>query len=176
MENYDWPVLNQAYRPPKIREKLLVSEAHHAWITSELTGRDQSDALLKTYPKGLLETLTFGIIQKEAGEFTGLGDRYDVPPVWARDGTRVGGYEKLNQIAESPTGYKKLNALISGMPNGTCQSYLRGWKHWTQYCSLRGYEPWVEVGGPGWGEMLLDFAMCENSVLCSKPPTTAGKI
>ena len=118
----------------------------------------------------------FEIIQKEADEFAGLGERYDVPPVWARDGTRVGGYEKLNQIAESPAGYKKLNALLSGMPNGTCQSYLRGWKHWAQYCSLRGYEPWVEVGGPGWGEMLLDFIMFENSVLCLKPSTTAGKI
>ena len=38
VEEYHWPVLDQAYRQPRAREKLLVLGAHHACATSELTG------------------------------------------------------------------------------------------------------------------------------------------
>ena len=65
---------------------------------------------------------------------------------------------------------------MSGMSIGSCKSYMRGWKHWVQYCALRGLEPWVTVEGIVWGETILDFIMFENAVLGLKPSTTAGKI
>ena len=44
-----------------------------------------------------------------------------------------------------------------------------------QYCNLRGVEPWITVGEPGWGEMILDFIMFEHDVLCLKPSTATGE-
>lgn len=165
MDDREWPILDQAYRSPKIREKLLVLGAHHAWINSELSVSEQTKALWKTYPKGALETLLYEIAHKDADDFNGLGDRHDVPPVWSKDGTRVGGYGKLDQIVDSSTEYKKLKALLSGMAAGTCAAYVRGWRHWAQYCNLRGRQPWIEVKGHGRGEYILDFIMFENTVM-----------
>ena len=53
--NHIWPILDQAYREPKVRGELLVLGAHHAWVTCELTGKEQTDALWKSNPKGVLE-------------------------------------------------------------------------------------------------------------------------
>ena len=175
-EEVAWPVLEQAYRQPKTREKLLALGAHHAWVTSETEGKDQLLALWKTYPVELLRTLLFEVFQAEVDSFKTQIPQTARRPIWQRDNTRVGGFEKLDSIVDSSTGYKKLNALMSGMSIGTCKSYMRGWKHWVQYCALRGLEPWVNVEGIGWGETILDFIMFENAVLGLKPSTTAGKI
>ena len=145
--------------------KIVDAGAHHAWVASEISGKDQLDALWRTYLMEFLRTLFYEISHRAAGYFNGLGGRYDVPPVWTKDGTRVGGYEKLGQILEASTGYQKLNALLSGMSPGTCQAYVRGWRRWAQYCNLRGQAPWVVVGEPGWDEATVDFIMFEHSVM-----------
>ena len=168
--------MDQAYRHPKVREKLLVLGSHHDWANSEMSGKDQTSALWEEYPKELLRSLFFEIFQKEADDSRDLAGFLNVEPVWGKHDTRVGGYEKLGQIAEASTGYQNLNALLSGMSKGTFQSYLCGWRHWVQYCSLRGLEPWITVGSPGWGEAILDFIMFERSVLGLKPSPTAGKV
>ena len=54
-----------------------------------------------------------------------------------REKRRTGGYEELDRIVDSATGYKKLEALMSGMSAGVGETYIRGWKHWAQYCELR---------------------------------------
>ena len=98
-----------------------------------------------------------------------------IPPVWAKEDTRVGWYGELGQIVEASNGYQKLNALLSGMSTGACQDYIRGWRRCAQYCNLRGESPWIIVGDPEWGEMIFDFIMFEHAVLGLKPSTTAGE-
>ena len=102
--------------------------------------------------------------------------RLNTTPVRNREGARVWGYEKLDQIVEASTGYQKLNAFMAGMSSGTCQAFLRGWGRWVQYCTLRGLEPWITVGDTGWGETLLGFITFEHAVFGLKPFTTTGKI
>ena len=150
--------------------------SRHAWVASEMRGEEQMDALWKTYPRELLSTLFFEISQIAAEDPNGLGGRYGVPPVWSKEGTRVGRYVKLDKIADDATGFQKLNAFLSGMSTGACHANMRGWRHWAQYCRLRGQDPWISVGEAGWGEMILDFIMFEHSATGIKPPTTTGKL
>ena len=150
--------------------------AHHAWATSETNGKERTESLRKTYPGELLRALFFEVSQKEADSSTNANPMSVQLPVWKRDGERVGGYGKLDQIVEASTGYQKLNALMAGMATGTCKAYLRGWPNMVHYCTLRGIEPWVTVGGPGWGGALLHFIMFEHAVLGLRPSTTTGTI
>ena len=105
-EEVAWPVLDQAYRQPKLREKLLALGAHRAWVTAETEGTEQILALWKTYHVELLRTLLFEIFQDKVGEFKAPTPAMVRKPIWQRDNTRVGGYEKLDSIVDSPTGYK----------------------------------------------------------------------
>lgn len=117
-----------------------------------MNGGEQTDALRETYRKELMMSLFFDIPQRAGDTFGGPSVGRTAPPVWAKGTTRVGRYEKLGQIAESPTGYRKSIATLSGMSPGTSQPYLRGWGHRAQYCHLRGEEHCETVWNPGWGE------------------------
>ena len=64
VEEYQWPVMDQAYRQPKFRQKLLVLGSHRAWITSGMNGKEQTNALWKTYPMELLRTLFFEVFKR----------------------------------------------------------------------------------------------------------------
>ena len=123
-----------------------------------------------------MRSIFFDVFRKAADARDKQARNLKTPPVWAKDDTRAGGYGKLDQIVDAPTGYQKLDDLLSGMPDGTYQAYFRGWRHWVQYCTLRCLEPWVTVGWPGWGEAILDFIMFEHAVLGLKPSTTTGQI
>ena len=146
-EEHMWPVMDQAFREPKIREKLLVLGAHRHWITTSVDDKSQTDALWKSYHGGYLQTLLFEIFQREANLWA---DTLVQVPVWGRSETRTGGYEKLDEIGDAATGYRKLEALMSIISAGTGKTYIRGWKHWPQYCGLGGMTPLVTVGETGW--------------------------
>ena len=78
-------------------------------------------------------------------------------PMWERGPHRTGRYGEIDQISDSETGYRKLESLTSGMSIGTGKTYIRGWKRWAQYCSMRWMSQWVAVGKPGRGGKILDF-------------------
>ena len=173
---FDWPISGHASRQPKIRGNLLAFGSHHAWITANISVKDQTSATWELYPREVVRKLMFEIFQPECEETMRIQTVRKPGTMWERGPHRTGWYEKLDQIVNSATGYRKLEALMSGMSIGTGKTYIHGWKHWAQYCSLRWMSQWVVVGKPGRGGKILDFITFGHAVSGANSSTTCDKI
>ena len=105
-----WPSRDQAYRQPKVRGGLLVLGARRARFTSDMDGKEQTDARWNAYRMELARALFCEVFRKQAG-INAAVLQSTTSPLWGRESIRLWGYGELGQVAEAPAGYQKLNAL-----------------------------------------------------------------
>ena len=77
--------------------------------------------------------------------------------------TSTGGYGKLDISVEAASGYPKLGSLMAGLSAGACNSYQRGWRRLSQYCTMAKSSPWLIALEPGRGEILHDVIMFDRA-------------
>ena len=89
----------------------------------------------------------------------------------------VGGpRESLMNVHEKAQGIDKIEALLSGLVEGTRSSYKTAWRHWLLFCAGKDCKPWLDVTKQDWDEPLLEFIMYENKILHLNPRTIRSKI